>query len=84
MIENHVTDIVLGCSHYPLLEPILREFLPAEVRLIDPAIGLATNLDRFLGVPKPTSKHEFSFSKTRFSVTSNPMTAGSPNEMIRH
>ena len=37
LLEARVEAIVLGCSHYPLLEPMLRELLPADVELIDPA-----------------------------------------------
>ena len=40
LLEARVEAIVLGCSHYPLLEPMLRELLPADVELIDPAHAL--------------------------------------------
>ena len=40
LLEARVEAIVLGCSHYPLLQPMLRELLPADVELIDPAHAL--------------------------------------------
>ncbi len=73
MIENHVEEVVLGCSHYPLLEPLLRDLLPDDVRLIDPAIGLAIKLDKILSNSKFIQKSPFSHSNTRFCVTSDPV-----------
>ena len=32
-----VDAVVLGCTHYPLLKPIIGQVLGARVRLIDPA-----------------------------------------------
>jgi glutamate racemase len=34
LIANHIDTLVLGCTHYPLLTPMLTAMLP-EVRLID-------------------------------------------------
>jgi glutamate racemase len=39
MLKASVESIVLGCTHYPLLVPLLRQLLPASVQLIDPAVG---------------------------------------------
>jgi glutamate racemase len=44
--------IVLGCTHYPLLQPLLQELLPPEVALVDPALAAAARLD---GVLAPCS-----------------------------
>ena len=43
-------SIVLGCTHY-LLVPLLRQLLPDAVQLVDPAIGVARQLDAVLGSP---------------------------------
>ena len=72
LLKMGVEEIILGCSHYPLLEDILKEFLPSNVRLVDPAIGLAKQLARL------NDMNDLSFSKTslhkntRFCVTSDP------------
>lgn len=39
--EAHVDTLVLGCTHYPLLRPQWEAALGPEVRLVDPAVGLA-------------------------------------------
>jgi glutamate racemase len=35
MLEANVDHIVLGCTHYPYLIPVLREILPPHVNIID-------------------------------------------------
>ena len=53
LLEASVEAVILGCTHYPLLEPLLRSLLPPDVRLIDPAEGVARQLDALLGAPAP-------------------------------
>tara|TARA_Y100001968_G_C19446160_1_gene765464 strand:- start:2157 stop:2960 length:804 start_codon:yes stop_codon:yes gene_type:complete len=73
LLKAKVQSIILGCSHYPLLKNLLKQFLPSDVRLIDPAIGLA----RHLNIPKslenvPTDLLN-PLANTRFCVTSDPI-----------
>jgi glutamate racemase len=37
VLAQHVDTLVLGCTHYPLLIPLLQEVAGPEVRLIDSA-----------------------------------------------
>lgn len=41
--------IILGCTHYPFLKPLLREMIPASVTLIDTGAAVARQLQRLLG-----------------------------------
>ena len=70
--EASVDEIVLGCSHYPLIKSSLMKVLSKDIRLIDPAEGLAIKLDELLGQPQNRSNELISLSNTRFCVTSNP------------
>jgi glutamate racemase len=60
-----VRSLVLGCTHYPLLKPMLQRVMGPEVRLIDSgqatAVALATILeDKALGTPGHTeARHRF-------------------------
>ena len=72
LLDARVETIVLGCSHYPFLEQLLRQLLPTDVRLIDPAIGLAKDLDEILGPPDPSLNPPTTFANTRICVTSAP------------
>lgn len=40
--------IILGCTHYPFLKPLLREMLPASISLIDTGAAVARQLQRLL------------------------------------
>ncbi len=53
LLEASVESIVLGCTHYPMLIPLLAQVLPPHIRLIDPAVAVASQLDAFLGAPVP-------------------------------
>jgi glutamate racemase len=46
--REHVDTLVLGCTHYPLLKPLLREVLGTEVRLIDSAEETAAEVAQVL------------------------------------
>lgn len=41
MVEADIDYLVLGCTHYPYLIPVLREMLPEHVRIIDSGAAVA-------------------------------------------
>jgi glutamate racemase len=70
LIQQRIDTLIYGCTHYPLLAPVLRSILPASVQLIDPAIHVVNStaqeleilgLNNTLG-PQPT----------RFCVSGDP------------
>lgn len=44
--ERHITDIVLGCTHYPIYEQMIREELGYEVNLINTGKAVASYLKK--------------------------------------
>jgi glutamate racemase len=48
MVAAGVDHLVLGCTHYPHLIPVLREELPAHVRIIDCGEAVARQTSRVL------------------------------------
>lgn len=44
MVEQGIDSLLLACTHYPLLIPTLRAFLPTEIQLIDSATTCAQHL----------------------------------------
>ena len=48
LVEKGIDTLMLACTHYPLLIPVLREILPADVRLVDSATTCAEHLRREL------------------------------------
>ncbi|MGI8818207.1 MAG: glutamate racemase, partial [Gemmatimonadales bacterium] len=47
--EARVRSLVLGCTHYPLLKPLLQRVMGPEVRLIDSGQATAAALQTILG-----------------------------------
>ncbi|MFC1657841.1 glutamate racemase [Candidatus Omnitrophota bacterium] len=47
--KNHKLDaLILGCTHYPLLKPVIRKVLGSEVRLIDSARQVVSQVEQIL------------------------------------
>ena len=48
VLAEHVDTLVLGCTHYPLLKPLLREVAGPSVQLVDSAVTTAEQTARLL------------------------------------
>lgn len=48
MIGQGVDEIVMGCTHYPFVIPLIREIIGDEVQVIDPAPAVARQAGRLL------------------------------------
>lgn len=40
LLKRDIDTLVYGCTHYPLLEPLLKPWLPDSLRLLDPALAV--------------------------------------------
>ena len=49
MLKARIDYLVLGCSHYPYLLPILQTILPADVKIIDSGEAVARQTKKILG-----------------------------------
>ncbi|MBK9781611.1 MAG: glutamate racemase [Anaerolineales bacterium] len=48
MLENNIDTVVLGCTHYPFVIPLVEEIVGEKVRVIDPAPAVARQVKRLL------------------------------------
>jgi len=48
MLEQGIDTIVLGCTHYPFVIPLVRQIAGPQVRVIDPAPAVARQAARLL------------------------------------
>jgi hypothetical protein len=48
MMEKGVDTIVMGCTHYPFVIPLIQQIVGEEIRVIDPAPAIARQLRRML------------------------------------
>ncbi|GAB1472520.1 glutamate racemase [Chloroflexota bacterium] len=48
MLEKDIDTVVLGCTHYPFVIPMIEEIVGEKVRVIDPAPAVAKQVKRLL------------------------------------
>jgi len=48
MVDCNIDHLVLGCTHYPFLKPILEKILPKKINIIDPSPAVAKQTKKIL------------------------------------
>jgi glutamate racemase len=48
MLEKNIDTVVLGCTHYPFVIPLIERIVGVNVRVIDPAPSVARQIKRLL------------------------------------
>ena len=72
MLEKNIDTVVLGCTHYPFVIPLIERIVGANVRVIDPAPSVARQVKRLLeasGKMNQTSKS----LRVRFYTSADPV-----------
>ncbi len=70
LLDRSIDTLVYGCTHYPHLEPLLRQFVPANVSYVNPAVHVvnaAVKELNALGI-----KHHRAANPTKFNVSGDP------------
>ncbi len=71
LLNQKIDSLILGCSHYPLITPLLTEILPSSVKLIDPAEALSLKLRLFMDSKISDFSEKKFLVDSKFYVTSN-------------
>jgi glutamate racemase len=48
MLEKNIDTVVLGCTHYPFVIPLIEQIVGESVRVIDPALSVARQAERLM------------------------------------
>ncbi len=48
MLSRRIDALVLGCTHYPIVRPLIERIVGPDVRVIDPAPAVARQVERLL------------------------------------
>lgn len=48
MLDKHIDALVLGCTHYPIVRPLIERIVGPDVRIVDPAPAIARQVQRLL------------------------------------
>lgn len=46
--DTDIDTLVLGCTHYPLLQPIIQDYFGHQVNLVDPGVETAKKIKKYL------------------------------------
>jgi glutamate racemase len=71
MLAKNIDTVVLGCTHYPFVIPLIEEIVGEKVRVIDPAPSVARQVKRLLeagGMKSDSSTH----GNVKFYTTGSP------------
>ena len=71
MIDANIDCLVLGCTHYPYLMPILKDILPKHVTIIDSGEAVAKQTKTILNANNLLNT-EITKSKLQFFTNGNP------------
>jgi glutamate racemase len=76
MLREGIDTVVMGCTHYPFVIPLIQEITGPAVRIIDPAPAIARQTERLLSAFGMLSKRSELGAMTFF-------TSGNPDKMTR-
>ena len=71
MIEERIDTVVLGCTHYPFVIPMIQQIVGAGVRVIDPAPAVAKQIERLLEA-RDTRNRSGSKGEIKFYTSGDP------------
>ncbi|WP_338526241.1 glutamate racemase [Pseudomonas batumici] len=74
LLEAGCDTLILGCTHYPFLKPMLLEMIPASISLIDTGAAVARQLQRLLEARDLLSRGPA--REAQFWTTANPYHLG--------
>ena len=69
--STNIDTLILACTHYPLLKPLINEFFENKVTLVDPAFETAREVKEVLKARRITANEEQPGTE-KFYVTDSP------------
>ena len=70
LLNKNIEELILGCSHYPLIYDFLRKKLDSNIKIIDPSIALIKKFNESFAIPKTACYESLSYENVDFFVTS--------------
>ena len=70
MIEANIDYLVLGCSHYPYLIPLIKKIIPNHIQIIDSGEAVARQTQKI--IEENVGKHDVGKSNAIFYTNTNP------------
>jgi len=70
LINKNIEELILGCSHYPLIYDFLREKIDLNIKIIDPSTALIKKFNKHFTIPETCIYESLSYDDIKFFVTS--------------
>ncbi len=70
--DSGIDTLVLGCTHYPVLSPIIQDTLGPQVQLINPAEETALIVSEYLSVPPHHNRGRKAQNEVQYYVSDAP------------
>ena len=70
LLKKNVEQLILGCSHYPLIKEILENKLNPHIEVIDPSEALIHNFNNSFLISNNCHSENISYESVNFFVTS--------------
>ena len=70
LINKNIEELILGCSHYPLIYDFLRKKIDSNIKIIDPSVALVKRFNEYFAIPKTACFESLSYENVEFFVTS--------------
>lgn len=70
--DPQIDTIILGCTHYPLLMPKIKKYLPAGVQVVSQGDYVATSLQNYLARHQQIAKKCSQGGSVHYLTTENP------------
>ncbi len=70
LLNKNIEELILGCSHYPLIYDFLRKKIDSNIKIIDPSEALIKKFNESFEIPKTDRYDSLSNKNVRFFVTS--------------
>jgi len=70
LLNKNIEELILGCSHYPLIYDFLRKKIDSNIKIIDPSEALIKKFNEAFIIPKTERYESISYDNVDFFVTS--------------
>ena len=70
LIDKNIEELILGCSHYPLIYDFLRKKIDSNIKIIDPSIALIKKFNKCFTIRETDCYESLSYKDIKFFVTS--------------
>ncbi len=71
LLSKNIEELILGCSHYPLIYDFLRKKIDSNIKIIDPSEALIKKFNESFAISKTDRYESVFYENVKFYVTSD-------------